>query len=663
MSDVELLCYAGTGACLGEPGPPGALASALCWPRSQISSATAISRSPILQVCLDTSHVAAEFLPVPVPDLHEWLRLLDLIDSASPALRKLSLPSLLHGAQVADKLGDAQTTAAACMHISRRLFFRCPHRHSFHSSFQAACRAVALESLSVDLQILVLRSAPSLWNLLSALPPSLHPTALHARFPSIDTSSSLTLPPLQFPPIRFTDPSSAKKHAAASPRPHPLQLWAAAAHACAQLTQLTRLRSDGARISNSRGTFTADAVRGLRHLSCLSQLRCLELPEVTLRCAGSAVLAETLACMPALTSLDLSETEADMHALAPAFQHLGALCVLRIPHVRLCGCQAHTLARHVTALARLTYMDISYASLRNPDWHALLPSMRSMRTLRVLRLDHNQLMESGVWPNEAGGRVHEWHALEELSLQGNWLLAAGAAHFATAARASLKRLDMTSTGLTAPGVAALALPLCCLSCLEDLRLGGNCLAAEGITELAACFDSIPSVTALDLSGTETNDTGVAVLGMLLPSLPRLQVLQLASNNIEWEGAEMLCRALPGLPLRELDLSYNLIGDEGAEALAGVADGLSQLRRLGLAQAGVGPGGARRLFPALARLPLLRRFDLSCNVVRDVGAACLRGELGRMRALEGMHMGFSGVSYKEWMALKVCAGRQGARLEL
>lgn len=43
--------------------------------------------------------------------------------------------------QVADRLGDGQTTAAACMHVSRRLFLCRGHAHAQTQAFQAFVRA------------------------------------------------------------------------------------------------------------------------------------------------------------------------------------------------------------------------------------------------------------------------------------------------------------------------------------------------------------------------------------------------------------------------------------------------------------------------------------------------------------------------------------------
>lgn len=379
-----------------------------------------------------------------------------------------------------------------------------------------------LEPLSTDLQLLILRSAPSTRSLLLGLPPPLHPTALRARHPSTDGSASLTLPPMQFTPVRYTLPAAPAAPAHAEARPHPLQLWAAATHACAQLTHLTRLHSQGPSAAGVRGsaTLAAELVRGVGDLRGLTRLRSLALPQLTLGAVGSQPLAEALAGMGELTALDLSETGADMHALAPGLADLSELQTLNLSRVSLTGGQAHALACHIPCLTALTCIDLSHATLRNRDWLALCEPLGALRALRVLRLEHNQLAARDLRPDSSA--MHVWHALEVLSLQGNWLLAGAAEHFVRSCRTA-RTLDLSSTGLTAPGLRQIALRLCSLTQLQELRLAGNGLGADGIAELAACFDALCGLTALDVSSTDIDDAGAFVLGMLLPSLRNLQV--------------------------------------------------------------------------------------------------------------------------------------------
>lgn len=380
-----------------------------------------------------------------------------------------------------------------------------------------------LEPLSTDLQLLVLRSAPSLRCLITRLPPRLHAHALRARFPSIDASASLALPPLQFTPLQFTKPPSSRSPPHYFSRPHPLQLWAAAAHACKQLPHLTRLRSEGPSMHSGDGGCGGDLLRGVGALGSLSFLLSLELPQLTLRTAGTKRLAEALACMPALTDLDLRETAADMHAFAPALACVPSLRRLNLSRVSLSHGQAVPLARHICALTALSCIDLSHASLHNGDWRALGERLQGMHTLRVLHLDHNHLAASDDDASSPDA-ANAWCALETLSLSCNWLLRDGAEGFLRGAR-SLAELNFTSTGLTAGTLAEIALPLCLLSQLRGLRLAGNGLGAAGVTQLGACFDSLTGLTALDLSSTEMDDAAALVLAMMIPALGGLQVWQ------------------------------------------------------------------------------------------------------------------------------------------
>ena len=84
----------------------------------------------------------------------------------------------------------------------------------------------------------------------------------------------------------------------------------------------------------------------------------------------------------------------------------------------------------------------------------------------------------------------------------------------------------------------------------------------------------PSLESLDLTGNVIGDEGVAALAQGMP--PELKVLRLGSKDGGWltqlgcsfSAAGMACLAA-GLPvtLEELDLCANHIGDEGVVALA------------------------------------------------------------------------------------------------
>ncbi len=135
--------------------------------------------------------------------------------------------------------------------------------------------------------------------------------------------------------------------------------------------------------------------------------------------------------------------------------------------------------------------------------------------------------------------------------------------------------------------------------LVELDLAYLDLGPDGAETLATAFD-LGRLRALDLRYCRIGDAGLAALAAS-GQLGGLRRLHLQRDRITGAGVPALHR-FPGLT--ELDLRYNTIGADGADALvaAPFAAGLS---RLWLYGADVGPDGARTLARSSSLPPALR----------------------------------------------------------
>uniref|UniRef100_A0A3B4BT04 NACHT domain-containing protein n=1 Tax=Pygocentrus nattereri TaxID=42514 RepID=A0A3B4BT04_PYGNA len=136
---------------------------------------------------------------------------------------------------------------------------------------------------------------------------------------------------------------------------------------------------------------------------------------------------------------------------------------------------------------------------------------------------------------------------------------------------NLRDLDLSTNNLQDKGVKLLSDGLehpCCK--LERLRLQNCSITAEGCAALVSALKSNPShLRELNLGMNNLADVGVKLLTFLVKDFHcKLEKLQLCDCGITEEGCVPLASALKlNLSLRELDVSYNKLGDSGVKLLS------------------------------------------------------------------------------------------------
>jgi len=133
---------------------------------------------------------------------------------------------------------------------------------------------------------------------------------------------------------------------------------------------------------------------------------------------------------------------------------------------------------------------------------------------------------------------------------------------------------------------------------------------------------------LDLNGSKIGDEGIALL-VKSPVIKRLVKLDLRYNGISAEGARMLAKAeFP--KLKNLILRHNILGDDGAEAIA-QSKGFPSLEALQLGWAEVRDRGA--LAYINASLPKLKKLDLRGNFLAGSTKSSLKQNLSHFKSLK------------------------------
>ncbi|XP_042360428.1 NACHT, LRR and PYD domains-containing protein 12-like isoform X2 [Plectropomus leopardus] len=195
----------------------------------------------------------------------------------------------------------------------------------------------------------------------------------------------------------------------------------------------------------------------------------------------------------------------------------------------------------------------------------------------------------------------------------------------------LRELDLSNNELQDSGVKLLSAGLKSVNCtLRQLRLKQCMLSKESCKELAPTLSSSSStVKELDMSNNELRDSGVELLSALLESSNLLETLRLNQCGVTEKSCESIASALSSdMSLKELDLSNNDLGSSGATLLAaGLRSPKCKLETLRLSGCLITEVGCVSLATALSSNPShLRELDLTYNHLGDSGVELLSAGL-------------------------------------
>ncbi|KAM6050261.1 NACHT, LRR and PYD domains-containing protein 12-like [Theristicus caerulescens] len=283
---------------------------------------------------------------------------------------------------------------------------------------------------------------------------------------------------------------------------------------------------------------------GLKHPSCQLQMLRVFWCELTSACCGD--LATMLSINQSLRELDLGDND-----LGDPGARL--LCEgLKHP-----SCQLQTLRLWQCRLTSAVCVDLA----------AVLSTSQS---LRELDLGDNDMGDPGV-QLLCEGLKHPSCQLQTLRLQHCRLTSAVCGDLAAvlSTKQSLRELDLEGNDLGDPGVQLLCEGLKHPSCqLQMLWLWHCQLTSAVCADLAAVLSTSQSLRELDLGANDLGDLGVQLLceGLKHPSC-QLQMLRLRICRLTGTCCGDLATVLStSLSMRELDLSFNSLGDSGWQLL-------------------------------------------------------------------------------------------------
>ena len=238
--------------------------------------------------------------------------------------------------------------------------------------------------------------------------------------------------------------------------------------------------------------------------------------------------------------------------------------------------------------------------------------------------------------------VQTMPCLETLNLGGNPLIGCGGAvQLVSSLHSSkLRELSMCDTGISDPDFECIARYIHSTTSLDSLDIGDNDISVESIDLLCKGLSANSSMRTLDMRYCHLTTSHSVCLGQLLrhPIHCKIEELDLSGCSMTSDGVEVVSGLSHNHTLRELDLSENQIGSEGAVAVATMLKRNSSLERLRLAGCSIGSSGGVELGVALERNKTLRVLGLSVNAIGDDGVRGLCVGLENNSSLEVLYLG-------------------------
>ncbi|XP_070943863.1 NACHT, LRR and PYD domains-containing protein 12 isoform X4 [Macaca nemestrina] len=312
--------------------------------------------------------------------------------------------------------------------------------------------------------------------------------------------------------------------------------------------------------------------------------------------------------------------------------------------------------------------------------HTLLVQLRPERTvlldaysehLAAALCTNPNLVELSLYRNALGSRGvkllcqglrHPSCKLQNLRLKRCRISSSACEDLSAAliANKNLTRMDLSGNGVGFPGMMLLCKGLRHPQCrLQMIQLRKCQLESGACQELASVLSTNPHLVELDLTGNALEDLGLRLLcqGLRHP-VCRLRTLWLGICRLGSAACEGLSVVLQvNHHLRELDLSFNDLGDWGLWLLAeGLQHPTCRLQKLWLDSCGLTAKACKNLYFTLGINQTLTELYLTNNALGDTGVRLLCKRLNhpgcKLRVLWLFGMDLNKMTHSRLAALRV-----------
>jgi Ran GTPase-activating protein (RanGAP) involved in mRNA processing and transport len=274
---------------------------------------------------------------------------------------------------------------------------------------------------------------------------------------------------------------------------------------------------------------------------------------------------------------------------------------------------------------------------------AFATGLASNTTLKVLKIDNERCIAKNICQSFTTCKVESLILFATPLTDATMLTLSNALlHNSTLKSLSLNSNFERHRELTNSGWTALSISLRVIA-LEELSILGNSLDDIGITVIAESLENNSSLRELDLSDNLICEDGVSALcNVLRHPNSVLKILDIRNNSIRDIGVMALSTVLrhPNSKLERLDISDNVIGDIGINALTDALINNSMLKELTIEEnPDVTPAGWMN-FAAVLRNPTsaLEFIEASHDSINDEVVHTFADALSENKTLEELYLG-------------------------
>ena len=329
-----------------------------------------------------------------------------------------------------------------------------------------------------------------------------------------------------------------------------------------------------------------------------------------------------------------------MTPLSTVLKRCSNLQVLDLSSNNIGGKGALILASALAHCTKLLKLDVSSNNLGSDGAKAIARVLTGCTKMVELNISFNSIGCDGT--EAIAEALHHCLGLQKLNISSNDLGVKGAKFLANAIQCcgSILSLHANASDIGDEGAVLLAEGLKCCRSLQELKINRNYLKAVGAEAIVNVLEHCHFVQILDIGYNSIELKNIvskcynlqevnfccnrfAYDNIHFPEVfQNLTVLNVTNIQLRSHGAERLARGLNGsLNIREFCIRQSGIGDDGAQAIAGILSKCDSLQLLNVAENGITASGTIALASSL-RGKNVCNLDFSRNRIGSRGALAL-----------------------------------------